>query len=388
MAHVGRGGERHHGVVNPPVYRASTVTFPSVDALRAATARPWDGVTYGRRGTPTTFALQDAMAELEGGGQCLALPSGLAAVTTALLALLDAGDHLLMVDTVYGPTRLFCDGALRSFGVETTYYAPGADIEPLFRANTRAVYLESPGSLTFEMQDVPAVAAAARARGAWTLMDNTWATPLFCKPLALGVDVSIQSVTKYVGGHADLMMGTATAQGDAFARLRSTAAQLGLCAGPDDCYLALRGLRTLAARLDRHQRTGLALAEWLGARPEVQRVLHPALPTDPGHALWSRDYSGASGLFGVVLRPVPDAAVAAMVEGLDLFAMGYSWGGFESLALPVPTPPRTAAGPWTDDGPLLRFHAGLEDPADLIADLEAGLERLTATVPDNRAEPR
>ena len=379
IAHSGGGGERHHGVVNTPVYHVSTVTFPTVAALRESNAHPGRGVTYGRMGTPTTFALQDAVAELEGGGHTLALPSGLSAIATALLALLESGSHLLMVDTAYGPTRRFCDGLLASFGVETTYYDPaaGAAIESLLRPNTRAVFLESPGSLTFEVQDVPAIAAAARAHGAVTLMDNTWATPLYCKPLALGVDVSLQSVTKYIGGHSDLMLGTVTAGGETFDRVRAATLQLGLCAGPDDCYLALRGLRSLAARLARHQETGLALARWLQERPEVERVRHPALSGGPGHELWRRDFAGASGLFGVVLKPAPPAAVAAMLDGLSVFAMGYSWGGFESLIVPVEPAPRTATA-WPASGPLLRIHAGLEHAADLIADLEAGFARLNA----------
>lgn len=375
IVHAGKGGERHHGTVTTPVYHTSTVLFPSVAALTEA-KKSGGGVTYGRKGTPTTFALQDAIAELEGGGACIVLPSGLSAITISLVGLLDSGDHLLMVDTAYGPTRRFCDSLLRTLGVETTYYAPNRDIRDLLRANTRAVFLESPGSFTFEMQDIPAVAAAAREHGAVTLIDNTWATPLYCKPLSLGIDVSIQSVTKYIGGHSDLMMGAVTAAGDTFDRVQSTAFQLGLCAGPDDCSLALRGLRTLAPRLQQHGRTARTLADWLVDRSEVRRVLSPALAHDPGHAIWKRDYTGASGLFGVVLEPASDESVAAMLDGLRYFGLGYSWGGFESLVLPVARRRRTET-PWPEDGPLLRIHAGLEDPDDLIADLDAGLARLS-----------
>ena len=378
LAHTGRAGAEHHGVVSPPVYHASTVTFPTVAALREATAHPYEGMFYGRHGTPTTRAFEDAMAAIEGGGTTLALPSGLSACTTALLAVVQPGDHLLMVDSAYSPTRRFCNSMLKELGVETTFYAPSEPIDGLLRANTRAVFLESPGSFTFEIQDTQKVVEAARTQGAVTLMDNTWATPLFCKPLALGVDISIQAVTKFVGGHSDLMMGTITASGKLAQRVRSVAAHLGLCAAPDDCWLALRGLRSLAARLERHQESGLRLADWLAARPEVVRVLHPARKDDPGHLLWRRDFTGAPGLFGVVLKPVPDAAVAAMLDGLDLFAMGYSWGGFESLILPADPRPFRTAVPWQEPGPLLRIHTGLEDVDDLIADLAAGFDCLNA----------
>lgn len=377
LVHAGKGGDRHHGTITTPVYHTSTVLFPSVAALKQA-KNTSGSVTYGRYGTPTTFALQDAIADLEGDGACIVLPSGLSAITTALVGLLDSGDHLLMVDTVYNPTRRFCDGLLRTLGVQTTYYAPDRDIRDLLRDNTRAVFLESPGSLTFEMQDVPAIAAAARERGAVTLIDNTWATPLYCKPLSLGIDVSIQSVTKYIGGHSDLMMGTVTAKGEVFDRIHSSAFQLGLCASSDDCFLALRGLRTLVPRLERHSNTARILAEWLSKRPEVRRVLSPVLAHDPGHAIWSRDFTGASGLFGVILEPVKNTQIAAMLDGLRYFGMGYSWGGFESLILPVDPPHRTEV-PWRETGPLLRIHAGLEDLDDLIDDLDAGLARLNQT---------
>ena len=381
LTHTGRGGARHHGVINPPVYQASTVTFPTVAALKEAMQAPDRVVTYGRRGTPTTFALQDAIAALEGAGSTLLVPSGLAAITTSLLACLGPGDHLLMVDSAYAPARKFCDSILKQLGVEVTYYDPliGAGIDALFRRNTRAVFLESPGSVTFEVQDVAAIAAVCHARGATSLIDNTWATPLFFKPLSHGVDVSIQAVTKYIGGHADLMMGSMTASEPMLSRLRHWVHQLGLCAGPQDVYLALRGIRTLSARLAQHQATGMQLATWLAQRPEVERVLYPPLPNDPGHRLWKSDFTGATGLFGVLLKPFSGAAVAAFIDGLELFGLGFSWGGFESLIVPQdPHAVRTAV-PWNAKGPLVRIHAGLEDPEDLIRDLEAGLGRLRSS---------
>jgi cystathionine beta-lyase len=378
---AGRDPQANHGVVNPPVYHASTILFPTVEALHAAQKkRDPKKSRYGRYGTPTTFALEEAVAALDGGPQSIVVGSGVSAIVVALMAYVKTGDHVLMVDTVYGPTRRFCDTVLQRFGVTTTYYDPllGAGIAGLIRPNTRVIFLESPGSLTFEMQDVPAITAVARKAGITTVMDNTWATPLYFRPLAHGVDVALLSATKYIAGHSDLMMGILTATEAAYPPLRRAADDLGASAGPDDCYLALRGLRTLSVRLQRHQENGLALARWLQQRPEVARVLHPALPGDPGHAIWKRDFTGASGLFSIELKPVSDAALAAMCDGLELFGMGYSWGGFESLALPSDPRPLRTAVPWTAPGPLIRFHAGLEDPEDLIADLAAGFERLKA----------
>lgn len=376
---AGRDPEANHGIVNPPVYHASTVVFPSLAALEAADRAPFQGTNYGRKGTPTTFALEDAVATLEGGYRSIAVPSGLAAITTSLLAFLKTGDHLLMVDSVYGPTRRFCDGILAGLGIETTYYDPMADVTPLLRASTRVVFTESPGSLTFEVQDIPRAAAAARAAGAVTIMDNTWSAGLYFQPFVHGVDVSIQAATKYIVGHSDVMLGTITASEESFPPVKRAASALGACAGPDDCYLALRGLRTMSVRLTRQQETALALARWLQARPEVAAVLHPALPTCPGHDIWRRDFSGSNGLLSVILRGVTKAAVAAMLDGLKLFAMGYSWGGYESLVVPFdPAKVRTAT-PWNGGGPCLRLHCGLEDLADLIADLDAGLARLNAT---------
>ncbi len=381
LGHAGRSAEDHQGMVNVPVHRASTVLFPTVAAMREATTSP-ERMAYARQGTPSTFALQDAIAQLEGGGETLVVPSGVAAITTALLSVARPGDHILVAATVYEPTRIFCDGFLKEFGVETSYYDPaiGADIAGLIQPNTAAIFLESPGSLTFEVQDVPAITAAAKAAGAKrevvTILDNTWATPLFFKPLRVGVDVSLQSITKYIGGHADLMMGSLTAARPLFQTLRSTVHRIGHSVSPDDCFMALRGLRTLSARLERHQRTGFELARWLDTRPEVERVLHPGLESFPGHDLWRRDFTGASGLFSIVLKPVPHEAVIAMLDSLDLFGLGYSWGGYESLILPLNLDGTRSSARHTEPGPLIRIHGGLEDPGDLIADLEAGLGKL------------
>jgi len=367
---AGRMSKDHFGAVSTPVYRASTILFPDL----ASTAPGAQTYTYGRRGTPTSKSLEDAIQQLEGGAQVVLTPSGLNAVATALLSAVSAGDHLLMVDSVYGPTRFFCDTTLKRLGVETSYYAPGADIAPLLKPNTKAVFCESPGSLTFEIQDVPAVARAAHAHGACVLMDNTWATPLLFDAHGHGVDLSIQAGTKYLGGHADVNIGYVSANAPHAARLKETHGNMGLAASGDDCFLALRGLRTLAVRLKRHQETALTLTQWLSKRPEVVRVLYPALPGDPGHALWKRDFKGACGLFGFELKPVSDAQVAAFVDGLHHFGIGYSWGGFESLIL-VSHIQRSAA-PFAAKGPVLRIHAGLEDAGDLIADLEQGFSRL------------
>jgi cystathionine beta-lyase len=384
IVHAGRHPYQNHGIVNPPVYHASTVLFRTLDEWEAARdARETPGlVLYGRRGTPTTFAFQDAVAALEGADACIALPSGLAAVTVPLLAYLGAGDHLLMSDSVYGPARRFADTMLRRIGVETTFYDPavGADIATLIRPETKVVYLESPGSLTFEMQDVPAIARAARTAGAVSMIDNTWATPLYFKPLAHGVDISIQAATKYIVGHSDAMLGTVSANADRFAPIRDTAWSLGMSAAPDDCYLGQRGLRTLSARLARHQESALRVATWLTGRPEVERVLYPALPGDPGHAVWKRDCTGASGLFGVVLREATRSALAAMLDSYAYFGMGASWGGYESLVMPTQPEKLRSATTWATPGRTVRYHIGLEDPDDLIADLAAGFDRFNANL--------
>jgi cysteine-S-conjugate beta-lyase len=376
VINAGRDPASYHGFVNPPVYHASTVLYPSAEDFVAHRAR----YQYGRRGTPTTEALEGAVQELEG-PQCAGvalLPSGLAAISTALLSIVRAGDHLLVTDSVYGPTRAFCDQILTRLGVSTTYYDPlaGAAIADLMRDNTRAVFLESPGSLSFEMQDVPAVAAAAHAKGAVVLLDNTWATPLYFRALDFGVDLSIHAGTKYFGGHADVMIGTVAANAEAVAELRNNVRLSGLCVGPDDIYLGLRGLRTLSVRLERHYHSGLAVARWLEQRPEVLRMLHPAMESHPGHALWKRDFTGASGLFSIVLKPVPQKAVYAFLDALDLFGIGASWGGFESLAIPFDVTSVRTATRWAPGGPTVRFHIGLEAVEDLVADLERGFAAL------------
>jgi cysteine-S-conjugate beta-lyase len=365
-------------VVNPPVYRASTILYPNVDAFEAP--RQIRGVYYGRGGTPTTFALEDAIAALEGAHGAVVTGSGKTAIAQALMTFLKAGDHLLMVDCAYAPTRQLCDRVLARFGIDIAYYDPliGAGIERLIRPETRVVFMESPGSLTFEVQDVPAIAEAARARGVLTMIDNTWATPLYFKPLEHGVDISIHAGTKYICGHSDTMMGVASTGEATYQQLRHGMQDLGAFISPDDCYQGLKGLRTLAVRLERHQANALRLATWLQTRPEVERVLYPALPEDPGHALWRRDFRGASGLFGILLKPCPKEAWHALVNGLELFGLGASWGGYESLIMPNHPERYRTATTWDPSFPSLRIHAGLEDPDDLIADLEAGFARLHA----------
>jgi cystathionine beta-lyase len=375
---AGRDPASYHGFVNPPVFHASTVLYPSAEDFVAHRAR----YQYGRRGTPTTEALELALQELEG-PQCAGvslLPSGLAAISAALLAVVHAGDHVLVTDSAYGPTRNFCEQILSRLGVTATYFDPhlGAAIGAHLRPNTRAIFLESPGSLSFEMQDTAAIAEVAHANGTLVLMDNTWATPLYFRPLDHGVDLAIQAGTKYIGGHSDVMLGTVSANAETVARLKTTVRLTGLCEGPDDVYLALRGLRTLSVRLERHYKSGLAVARWLEARPEVLRLLHPALPGHPGHAIWKRDFSGASGLFSMVLKPVPQKAVYAFLDTLELFGIGASWGGYESLAIPFDCAPLRTATAWAPGGPTVRFHIGLEDVADLIEDLERGFAALAA----------
>ncbi len=381
LSRAGRHPKENFGIVNPPVYHASTVTFPTMAALEEATGRPLEGVYYGRFGTPTSRAFEEAVAALEGGDKSIALPSGLAAITCALLSFLKTGDHILITDSAYFPTRKFCDGTLKDFGVETTYYDPmiANAIGDLMRPETKVVFAESPGSLSFEVQDIPAIANAAHDGGAMLIMDNTWGAGLYFDAFAHGVDVSLQAATKYIVGHSDAMLGTITTRSDLYERIKWKAVELGFSVGPDDCYLGLRGLRTLSTRLQRHGETAMKLAEFLIHREEVASILHPAFPSCPGHDIWQRDFTGATGLFSVVLRKgVSKAAVAAMLDGLELFAMGYSWGGFESLILPIyPAAVRTATE-WSEPGPAIRIHAGLEDADDLIADLEAGFGRLSS----------
>jgi len=388
LVHAGRDPEANFGIVNPPVYRASTILFPTVAAFDARHERKYTGFSYGLHGTPTTMALADMVTELTGGYRTLVVSSGLAAVTQALTAFVSRGDHVLLPDTVYGPARAFGTSVLARFGVDVTFYDPhiGAGIAGLLRDDTRVVYVESPGSQTFEVQDVPAIARAAHARGATVIMDNTWATPLFFRSFEHGADVEVQAGTKYLAGHSDLLVGTITARDEAlFRTLKDGVAAFGDCVAPDVCYETMRGLRTLAVRLRHHERSALAVARWLAGRPEVARVLHPALPEDPGHALWRRDFLGASSLFGVLLRTSSEAAVAAMLEGLRLFKMGASFGGFESLIIPARAALGRTVRPWREPGVLLRVHVGLEAVEDLVADLDEGFTRLGRAL--ERPEP-
>jgi cysteine-S-conjugate beta-lyase len=374
----GRDTKAQKGFVNPPVVHGSTVLYPTAEDLHAHRGE----FQYGRHGTPTTRALQDALMALEGpncAGVGLA-PSGLAAISTTLLAVLKAGDHLLVCDNCYRPTRNFCNGLLTRYGVETTYYGPsvGAGIAALFRPNTRAVVVEAPGSQSFEMPDIPAISAVAHDKGALVIDDNTWATPLFHRSLDQGVDISMQAATKYIGGHSDIMFGTISANAKAWPLVAETIRLLGVCAGPDDVFLALRGLRTLSVRLEQHQRSALDMARWLAARPEVMRVLHPGLESDPGHTIWKRDFTGASGLFSIVLKPAPQQAVDALLDTVKLFGMGYSWGGFESLIIPFDCSEYRTATKWSPGGPTLRLHIGLEHVDDLKADLDRGFAAFNA----------
>ncbi|HEY1606049.1 MAG TPA: cystathionine beta-lyase [Allosphingosinicella sp.] len=375
LVHGGRRKEWRGRIVNPPVHRASTILFDSVAELRAA--KPGLGrFNYALQGTPTQWALAEALTELEPGAAGTFLySSGLAALTAAILTIVAAGDELLVTDNVYGPTRRFCDGFLKRIGVSTRYFDPmidGDGLAALIGERTRGVLLESPGSLTMEVQDVPGLCAAARAKGVATLLDNTWATPLFFPAIAAGVDLSILAGTKYVGGHADVMLGSVTANADYYARLERTSWDLGHCISPDDAWLGSRGLRTMAVRLRQHEASALKVAQWLKGRPEVAAMLHPAFPDCPGHEYWLRDFRGASGLFSFVLRGGDDASRGRFIDALELFGIGYSWGGYESLAVPVdPAPVRTVTS-WRAEGPVVRLHIGLDDPDDLIADLARG----------------
>lgn len=373
---AGRDPQRFDGFVNTPIVRGSTVLYPTVADLEQHTGR----YTYGRRGNPTLEGLEVALTRLEGSAGVVLTPSGLSAISVALLAMLQTGDHLLMVDTAYQPTRRICNEVLRRFGIETSYYDPlvGAGITDLIRPNTRAIFMESPGSQSFEMQDVPAIVAVAQANNITTLLDNTWATPLFFRPHDFGVDLAIQAGTKYLSGHSDLNIGTISANERSWARLKTAYGDMGITVAPEDAFLGARGLRTMAVRLARHQESAFTVARWLSARPEVLRVLHPGLPDHPGHAIWKRDFKGASGLFSIVLNPAPKAAIDAMLDGLELFGLGFSWGGYESLAIPFDCSSYRSATPWEPGGPTVRLQIGLEDADDLIADLERGLDRLRA----------
>lgn len=365
---AGRDPKSHWGFVNPPLVRASTVLFENVEAMRSRAGARY---SYGLNNTPTIEALVEALSTLDGAAGTVLVPSGLAAISIAILSVARPGTHILVPDNVYSPTRRFCDESLPVFGVETVYY------DPLVRAGVAdalagasALFMETPGSHTFEMPDVPAMVAAARAAGVATMLDNTWATPLIFRPLAHGVDLAIYAGTKYQGGHSDLMIGSVSANSHAWPALRRLHRNFGLQAGTEEIWLTLRGLRTLSVRLERHERSALRIARWLQTRPEVARVLHPALPDDPGHAIWSRDFGRSTGLMGFVLRGEAHDA-SAFLDALKLFGLGYSWGGFESLAVLSELENCRTVRPWTE-GAVIRLHVGLEDVADLIADLERG----------------
>jgi cysteine-S-conjugate beta-lyase len=377
LVHAGRQPDEQFGFVNTPIYRGSTVLSKTVEELQTIDKR----FIYATKGTPTIQALENAWSEISGAAGTVLVPSGLAAVTVALMACLKTGDHLLMTDSVYRPTRVFCEGVLRRFGVETTYYDPniGAGIKALMRPNTTVVFTEAPGSQSFEMQDIPAISKVAHAHGAKVVMDNTWATPLFFPPHERGVDLAIEAGTKYLGGHSDLLLGLVSSNAETWPALRATFDAFAMCAGPEDAFLALRGMRTLKIRLREAESQGLALAKWLQSRPEVAQVLHPALPDCPGHDIWKRDFLGSTGLFSIILKPASRQAVAAMLDGLTLFGMGFSWGGFESLVIPFDCASYRTATSWLPIGPALRFQVGFEDIADLTADLDAGFKRLRET---------
>ena len=377
LAAAGRRPGEQFGFVNTPVYRGSTVLFPTYADLAARTGR----FSYGTQGTPTTQALEEAWSELAGAETTVLTPSGLAAITIALLTAVKAGDHILVMDSVYRPTRHFCDTVLARMGVTTTYFdplAPASATEMLVRDTTSVLFLEAPGSQSFEVPDLPAMIGLAKAHGLCAILDNTWATPLFYPPHAAGVDMAAEAGTKYLSGHSDLLLGLTSANAAWAPALRATFDAFAMLAGPEDVFLGLRGLRTLDLRLREAERQGLAMANWLAARPEVARVLHPALPDCPGHAHWKRDFLGSTGLFSVVLHPAPLTAVAAMLDGLQLFGMGYSWGGYESLVIPFDCAAYRSATAWRPAGPALRFSIGLEDVVDLQADLDAGFARLRA----------
>jgi cystathionine beta-lyase len=379
LARVGRDPARHQGMVNTPVFRTSTVIFPDLETYEARDGDDYKKVRYGLYGTPTTFALEEAVAKMEGGHAAVAVPSGLAAITAALCAYAKAGDHLLVPDSVYTPTRTFCDRYLKENGVEVEYYDPliAGDIERHFKGNTRAVLCESPGSLSFEMQDIPAIAAAAHRRGLAVLADTTWGTPYFFRSFEKGLDVSIHAATKYIAGHSDVVMGIIVTNEEHWLTVRRTVAHYGFGVSPDDCYLALRGFRTIGVRMKRQMESALKVARWLQSHPEVKRVIYPALEDDPGHAIWKRDFTGAASLFSVVLKPVPERQVAAFVNSLQVFGIGSSWGGFESLAIVARIERYRTVTQWDPGGPVIRLHIGLEDPDDLIADLERGFAALT-----------
>jgi cysteine-S-conjugate beta-lyase len=379
VGHLGRAPRKFLGAVNTPVFRATTMLFPTVADLEASTRGEYAGISYGLYGLPTVTDLQTAIATLEGGHAALAVPSGLTATTLPFLALTRPGDHILVTDSVYGPTRRFCELHLKRLGVEVSYYEPllGADIAREFRPNTRIVFAESPGSLTFDVQDVPAITKVAHDRDALVILDNSWSTPLHFRAFDFGVDVSVHAATKFIGGHSDVLLGIIVASEATFPALHRLWTDMGLAASSDDCYLGLRGLRTLAVRLAHQQASAIKVAQWLRTRPEVNEVIYPALPGSRGHELWKRDFTGATSLFGVVLNPVAKERIDAMLDGMRIFGMGWSWGGFESLIIPTYPQRARTVSTWKAGGPSLRLYIGLEDPDDLIADLADGLARLT-----------
>jgi cystathionine beta-lyase len=375
VTHAGRYPDAHHGAVNVPVYRASTILIPTLEVLDNKESLR---LRYGRRGTPTTHALEDAICELENADRALVASSGVMAISVILMSYAEPGAHFLVTDSSYGPTRKFCDSVLKKMGVTTTYYDPaaGAMIDALVRPETRLLWLESPGSQTFEVQDVRAITDVARKRGIATVIDNTWSGGYFFKPLDCGVDISVQAGTKYISGHSDLMLGTIACRESEYERLRETYLRFGVCLGSDDAYLALRGLRTLGVRLRQHHSAGLEVAYWLKQQEEVISIMHPGLEDSPYHNLWKSYFTGASGLFGFVIRETDRARLACMFDGFKLFGMGSSWGGFESLMTPSnPSVYRTATT-WDPGGQTVRIHVGLEDPQDLIAEIRAGFDRL------------
>ncbi|MDP4535711.1 cystathionine beta-lyase [Alkalimonas collagenimarina] len=384
LIQAGRGKKWVGQAVNPPVVRASTITFDTMAELAHASQHKGNRVPfYGRRGTATHFAFQEAMCELEGGAGCALYPCGAAAVSGALLSFLQSGDHLLMVDSVYEPTRALCEKILRPMGIDTEYYDPmlGAGIVELIRPSTKVIFLESPGSLTMEVQDVPAICNIAQQHGIVTILDNTWASPILCRPFEMGVDISIQAATKYIVGHSDVMLGTASANEKHWPQLREHSYVLGYCASADDVYQASRGLRTLGIRLQQHEHNALQIARWLADRPDVETVRHPAFSSNPGHEAFKRDFSGSNGLFSFALKQGGAKAVAAFVEGMQYFKMGFSWGGYESLISPTLNVQKLrTASQWPHQGPLIRLHIGLEDPDDLIADLTQAFARYQAAL--------
>lgn len=378
LASLGCDPQTHHGIVNPPVYRASTILFDSYDEFIAADNGKCTTPVYGRYGTPTTTVLEETLAKLDGADHAIVTSSGLAAITIVLLSQVETGEHVLIPDNVYGATRRFCDMELVRMGVQVEYYDPlvGAGIDALLKDNTKLVFTESPGSLTFEVQDIPAIAKAAHAKGVLVASDSTWATPLYFDAYAHGVDINIHSATKYIGGHSDMVMGVITCKEKNFKKILLTSKNFGMTPGGDNCFLALRGIRSLAARLHMHQQNAIKVATWLKDQPEVLEVLYPALEGAPGHDIWKRDFIGASSLFGVVVNSEDDRKIAALCDGLHHFGMGYSWGGYESLCVPVQIHKCRTATKWNYPGRLLRLHIGLEHADDLIEDLAAGLKRL------------